>query len=108
VTVHQFGHFKHGDRLPAIEDRFQLFVGIDLGLFIFVLQLIVADLFPEFFGEFGARQRLVAYHRCELFIRLHRFHECRVGLAPALFLFFSCRHNPFGLAKLKLRHDIPL
>lgn len=81
VTRNELGHLEHAHRSFAIEHRFERGVGIDLGAFLFVLQSILANVFPELFGEFGPRQGLGADDGGELVIRLHRFHESCVWFA---------------------------
>jgi hypothetical protein len=50
VLAHQLGHLEHGDRFLAAKHCLQCVVGIDVGSFLFVLQAVLLDVDPQFFG----------------------------------------------------------
>jgi len=58
MTRDEFRHLEHAHLALAVEDRAQVFIGIDLRAFFLVLQTILLDVVPELFGEFRARQWL--------------------------------------------------
>lgn len=75
----EFGHLEHRDLLLAIEDRLQLVIGIDLGLFLSILQAVLLDVCPELLGDLCARKRFVTDNFCQSCIRLDGFHEGCIG-----------------------------
>src|SRR5271157_6269017 len=75
----QFGHLEHADLLLAIEDGLQGLVAIDESLLLLVLQPVLANISPKFFGQFRARDRTVANNPGQLFVRLNRLHKSGAG-----------------------------
>ena len=57
MTRNEFSHFKHGDLFLATENGFQFVVRIDIAFVCFILQLVLFDVFPDFFGHFSTRCR---------------------------------------------------
>src|SRR4051794_3479806 len=80
----QLGHFEHADLIAPVEDGPELVVGIDTLLIFSVLQLVLLDVTPNAFGDLRSRERLCAYNRRQLFVRLNGTAQGRVGLAPWL------------------------
>lgn len=60
MVRNEFGHLEHGNLLLAAKDSFQLFIRIDHALVQLVLELGFLDVFPDFFRDFSARQRIGA------------------------------------------------
>ena len=50
VAGDELGHLEHGDRFLAVEYRLELFVGVDLGPDFFVLEPVLFNVSPDFFG----------------------------------------------------------
>ena len=50
VLTDEGGHLEHRDGLFAIEDDAELFVGVDLGLHLLVLQAVLLDVGPNLLG----------------------------------------------------------
>ena len=89
VIEHELGHLKHRDLVASIEHLLQLVIRIDLGLVRGILEVVTADVIPEFTGDFGPRDGFVADDCRELFIRLHGFHESCTWLPFTFALSFS-------------------
>ena len=53
MTRNEFRHFEHGDLFLATENGFQLVVRIDIAFVCFILQLMLLDVFPDFFSDFS-------------------------------------------------------
>ena len=78
VAADQLGHLEHAHLRLAVEHCLELVVGVDLRLLGRVLKLVLADVFPEFLGQFGARQGLGADHGRQNLIWLHWLGEAGV------------------------------
>src|SRR5438034_3156226 len=81
MAGNQLGHLEHRYLFLAAENLPQLVIGIDQAPVDRVLQLVLLDVVPDFFGDFGTRQRHAADDCGERARGRHRFHECRVRLA---------------------------
>ncbi len=81
VAKNQLRHLEHADTVFAIEHLFEPVVCFDKGLIFGVLQIVPADVVPELARDIGAGQRFISHHRSEFFVRLHRLHKGRAGLA---------------------------
>ncbi len=79
MRADQFGHFEHADLILA-ENRLELGICVDHALVRCVLQIVLLDVFPQFFHHFGARQRRGAHDGGQMRRRGERFHERRAGL----------------------------
>ena len=89
VIEHELGHLKHCDLLAPVKDLLQLVIRINLGFVRGILEVVTADVIPEFAGDFGPRDGFVADDRGELFVRLHRLHERCAWLPFTFGLSFS-------------------
>jgi hypothetical protein len=58
VTVHYFGEFEHRN-LCFSEKRFQLVVSIDHSTVLFVLKIILLNVFPDLFNDLCSWHGLV-------------------------------------------------
>ena len=56
MTRDELGHLEHAHLALAIEDRAQVFIGVDLCALLFVLQTVLFDIIPELLREFRARE----------------------------------------------------
>ncbi len=95
------GHFEHGHLGFAAENSFQGGVGVDHTLVFLVLELVLLDVVPDFFGEFSARHGGGTDNSGECGVRLDGFEECRVRFA---FGFGFGRHDFVGF---KVRGWVP-
>jgi len=77
----EFGHLEHADLALAIEYRPQSIVRINHGPFLFVLQTILLDVIPEFFGELRTREWFRTDNGGKFIVRLYRSHERGIRLA---------------------------
>ena len=89
VIEHELGHLKHRDLIAPIEHLLQLVIRVDLGLVRGILEVVTADLIPEFAGDFGPRNGFIADDCREFIVRLHRLHERRTWLPFTFGLSFS-------------------
>jgi hypothetical protein len=94
----KFGHLKHADLLFAVEDRFQVLVGIDQSLFLFILQFSLADIVPELFGQFGTGQGLGTDNLGQHLIRLNGLPFLVVAIQERL-----CLGNVKRIVRLRAR-----
>ena len=85
----EFRHLEHAHLFLAIEDGLEGVVGIDQGLFLFVLKFVFLDVIPELLGEFAAWERFRSDDDCELLVRLDGLHECGVWFTGGFFGFGS-------------------
>ena len=53
-------HLEHGDFALAIENRLQLVIREDVALVRRVLAIVLLNVFPELFDDFGARHGALA------------------------------------------------
>ena len=81
----ELGELEHANGLLAVQHELELVVGVDLGADLFVLKVILLDVFPEFFGELSAGKRFRTYDGREDIIRLNRFEKRCVGFASGFF-----------------------
>jgi len=88
----KLGHLEHAHLTFAVENGAKRIVGINLGSFLFILTTVFLDVVPQFFREFGTRERFRPNDGREFFIRLDGAHECGVRLAFGLFG-FGFRHD---------------
>lgn len=58
MSRYELGHFKHGNLLFAAEDSFQLGICIDHTAVFGSLEVMLLDIVPHLFGDFGTRNRL--------------------------------------------------
>ena len=79
VIGDQLGHLKHGHGALAIEHGFQSSVSVDLGLLLFILELVSADVIPELLGQFSAGKWIFANDGCKFIVGLNGFKKCCVG-----------------------------
>ena len=77
----KFRHLEHADLALAIEHRPHGIVRIDHGSFLFVLQAVLLDVFPEFLGELRTREWFRTDNGGEFIVRLYRSHERGIRLA---------------------------
>jgi len=75
VTRHKLGHFKHRHLSFAAEDRFQVFVCIDQGLFLLILKAVLLDVVPDFLRQLTAGEWLGSDDLGQYGVRLNGFHE---------------------------------
>lgn len=90
VGAHQFGHFEHRDLVFAAEDRFEGGIGIDVALVLFVLEIVLFDVVPEFFCDLAAGHGTRSDDYGEFCIGLNGFEEGGVCFAGS---FCCCRHR---------------
>jgi len=91
VTGDQLRHLKHGDALLAVKYDLERVIRIDLGPLLRVLQLVLLDVVPKFFGEFTTGDGLGADDFGQSFIRLDGLHQSWIDFASGGFL--GCRHE---------------
>jgi len=78
---------QDAERIYALlSDGGQIFISIDEGLLLLVLEAVLANVGPELFGQLRARQGFVAHDSSEFGVRLDGFHECCVRFALSSFL----------------------
>jgi len=78
VGIYQTRQLEHVDFFLAIKNDFER--GVSFAL-LFVLELMLLDILPNFFGTFGSWQRRGPHDFCQRFIGLNRFHERAVCFA---------------------------
>ena len=61
VLVHHFGQLKHRD-LGLSEQWFQFVVSIDIATVLFVLQIVLLDIIPDFLNDLSSWQRFRTDH----------------------------------------------
>jgi hypothetical protein len=89
VVENQLRHLKHSDLFPAAEDFPQLIIRVDLGFVGLILEVVTADIVPEFAGDFGPGDRVIPNNSRELFIRLDGLHESGTRLPFSFGFSFS-------------------
>src|ERR1051326_3358102 len=77
----QLGHLEHTHAILAVKDLFELFVGLDKPPILGILQVVAANIIPEFSRHFGAGDRFTPYNLSELFIWCDGFHESSARFA---------------------------
>src|SRR5882724_7768866 len=92
VSGDELGHLEHTNLTLAVKYRLERIVRVDHRSFLFILTTVFLDVVPQFFREFGTRERFRANDGREFFIRLDGAHECGVRLAFGLFG-FGFRHD---------------
>jgi hypothetical protein len=88
----ELGHLEHADLTFAVKYRPERVVRVNHCSFLFILTTVFLDVVPQFFREFGTRERFRPNDGREFFIRLDGAHECGVRLAFGLFG-FGFRHD---------------
>jgi hypothetical protein len=83
MGVHQPREFEHVNFLFPIKDRLKRGIGLNE---LFVLKVIILDVFPKLFGELGPGDRTSTNNLRKSIIRLDRLHECA-------FCFAFVRHS---------------
>ena len=73
------GHLEHRHGGLATENGFQRGIGVDLGLFLRVLELVLLDVVPDFFGELAAGKRGGTNDHREGGVGLNWLEEGRIG-----------------------------
>lgn len=58
VLVNEFGHLKHGDQFLFSKDGLKLFICMDHGSFLLILQIIFLNVGPYFLCHLAARDWL--------------------------------------------------
>ena len=91
VARDELGHLEHTHLIFAVEDGLQVFISIDQGLLLLVLQPMLANVCPKLLGQFGSRKRSSADNFGQQIIRLHRFHEGRAGFSLGFGVFSHAR-----------------
>ena len=75
----EFRHFKHIHHRLATEHFLQVFVGIDVTLVLWILEILLLDVDPELFDDLGPWHWPFSDYRREFLADIHGFHECRIG-----------------------------
>jgi hypothetical protein len=94
VTRNELGHFEHRHLGLATENSFESSVGVDVAFIFFILELVLLDVVPEFFGELTTGRRSGSHDSGEDGVGLNGFEKCGVGFALGLGF---CRHVIFYL-----------
>ncbi len=89
VAGNELGHFKHRNLGLAAENGFKSGIGVDEGLFLLILELVLLDVVPDFFGEFTTGNGCRSNDSGKDGVRLNGFQECGVSFA---FWFGCSRH----------------
>jgi len=90
MAGNQLRHLKHSDALLAVEHDLQRVIRIDLSPLLGILELVLFDVVPEFFGQFTTRNRLGADDFGQSLIGLDWLHQSWIHFASGGFL--GCRH----------------
>src|SRR5438477_7666324 len=78
VLVDELGHLEHRDFVLAAEHGTELVIGVDHTPLLLILAAVALDVLPELLRDLRARHRIVADHRGERRVGLHRLHEGRI------------------------------
>src|SRR4030042_6104226 len=81
MFANQLGHFEHRNFLFSSEYSLQVSISIDISLVYWILQLVLFDISPQFFGNFCSWKWLTTYNFCQFFTNLHGLHKCRIWLS---------------------------
>ena len=94
MTENQLGHFKHADFLLAAEHFLEQVVWFDEGFVLGVLQIMAANVIPQFARYFRSREGFTADDLGQLVVWFDRLHESRAGLPFA----FRCLFRHTGIS----------